>query len=134
MARRIPSFREPKLMFVLGPFVANVVEPAPAPPPAPGRRTISFGSPATEPGGKVHLVLNPGVDGDKMPVNVYAVYADPAQVGADPTAKTPEWFLQGGFPVGFSAITDPQTGSFDVAVPNVAPGVYHVQTVLEFAE
>jgi hypothetical protein len=32
------------------------------------------------------------------------------------------------------AVAGPDAAPIDITVPNVTPGVYHVQTVLEFAE
>jgi hypothetical protein len=119
-------------MFVLGPFIANVVEPAPPAAPTPGLRGVAFRDPATAPGGKAFLTVLPEqVSGDKAPMGVYAVYADPAKVG-DPAGKTPEWFLQGGFPTGHWGSSNPATTDFDIDTPGLPPGVYFLQTVIEY--
>ena len=118
-------------VFVLGPSLENVIEP-PAVPVSPGRRGVEFGVPATSPGGIVHLVLAAVVVAtDALPVNVYAFYCHPPSGVPVGDERTPDWFFKNAGANG-SVATGHAPEAFDIVVPGVLPGVYHVQIVLEY--
>jgi hypothetical protein len=119
-------------VFVLGPSLETVIEPEPVPKAVPGRVGIRFDEPATEPGGKVKIVLEPRQKSDDvLPLNVYAFYVNPPSSVPPAPERTPEWFFASGAPNG-SVDTSHGPEKAIIAVPNVLPGAYHVQTVLEY--
>jgi hypothetical protein len=120
----------PNLM-ILGPALDMVVEPRPTPAAEPGRVGIAFGEPPTEKGGIVNLAVVPGVEGDTRPLNVYVFFITPHDTVPVGEARTPEWFFAQAQPSASVSIAA-DTTSFTVAVPNVRPGIYFVQTVLEY--
>lgn len=124
-------------VYVLGPALDNVTEPEPVTIPAtPGRRQIMFADPATAPGGRVNLKLVPPANpADALPINVYAFYLNPPSAVPPAEQRTPDWFFKSGAPNGSVHIGAADAdGAFAVQVPGVKPGVYFVQTILEFQE
>lgn len=128
-------------VFILGPSLGDVIEPFPVAAPTavetPGRRQISFDTPATIPGGRVQLqLLPPLAPGDVLPLNIYAFFVQPAASVPTDATKTPDWFFKSGAPSGsiHAGAADTATGKFTITVAGVKPSLepYHVQTVLEF--
>ena len=139
----LPEPTVPKpTVFILGPSLDNVFEPVPVTteptgPVVAGRRQVTFRSPATTPGGNVHLqVLPPLKPNDATPVNVYAVFVQPIASLPAPESRTPDWFFKSGAPSGSVpiGIADPVTGAFTIVVKGVTPSLqpFFVQTILEF--
>ncbi|SIO37539.1 hypothetical protein SAMN05444166_4199 [Singulisphaera sp. GP187] len=131
----------PKSVFVLGPYLTNVFEPFPVAipdvPATPGRRQVVFGSPATEPGGTVNLVLlSPINPGDVPPTNVYAFYVQPADSVPAESERTHQWFFKSKAPSGSVHVNAAdEDGKFAASVPGVKPSLdpYFVQLVLEYS-
>lgn len=121
--------------YILGPSIANVVEPEPAP-ATPGRVGIEFHTTPTEPGGKVHVKLStPASPTDKRPTFVHAVYVNPPEAVPSGAAKTAQWFIQSSHPKSSAAVPQPPADASSVmtiVVPGVKPGIHHCQTVLEY--
>lgn len=120
-------------VFILGPSLANVIEPTPSPSPGSGRRGVAFADIPTEPGGLVHLKLQPAQDGDATPLNVYAFYTNPASAVPSADQLTADWFFKSKVSISGSTPTAHAPDAFDVKVAGITPGAYHVQTVLEYA-
>lgn len=125
-------------VMILGPSIQHT-EPMPGVTPAAdafkGRRRVSFGATATEPGAKVNLKLEAATDpADLMPINVYAFFVQPAD--SVPAGSTPDWFFKSGAPNASIHVSsaDPN-GLFSVIVPGVASSLapYLVQTVIEYS-
>lgn len=128
-------------VFVLGPFLDNVIEPVPVTvdtvaPTVPGRRQISFDDPATVPGGIVNMQLLPPLNpGDVLPINVYVFFVQPVESVPAVADRTPDWFFKSGSPSGSIHIgAADAAGKFSLAAAGVKPSLkpYFVQSVLEF--
>lgn len=124
-------------VFVLGPFLDDVIEPMPqvTVPGAvtPGRRRITFAEPPTAPGGNVNLTfLQADAPADAMPVNVYAFFCQPVQSVPALDQRTPDWFFKNADAHGFTPIKD--ESRFTVTAQGVRPSLqpYFVQAVLVF--
>jgi hypothetical protein len=119
-------------ILVFGPSLDMVDEPQPPPPPPPPRAHVVWRDPAVEPGGKVHLAIaHRHANKWTLPARVYVVYV-PKGMEPDLLAAGPEAFLGSGHPLGSMDIDD-STENIDIEVPGVAPGLYFVQTILEYA-
>lgn len=123
---------------VLGPFLDNVDEPA-VPTPSPAAQVaIAFRTPATAPGGKVYLaVVEPPPVTPVYPSLVHAVYVPKGKETELVAAGDPQAFLDSPNQKGSLAIVstptpDNNTGLIDIKVDGVTPGIYFIQTVLEF--
>lgn len=125
-------------MFVLGPFLDNVIEPLVegVVPPVAGFRGIAFGEPPTSPGGNVHVKLLPAVSpGDANPTNLYAFFVQPVASVPSLADRTADWFFKSGSPSGSIHVGAADSdGALTIAVAGVAPSLqpYFVQTVLEY--
>jgi hypothetical protein len=123
-------------IYVLGPSIENVVEPAIAP-VVKGRQGIGLNlSKPTEPGGIVNFyLLNPEHPDDLRPVAVYAIYCSPPETVPAAADRTAEWFMNCGQPRGTHSIPPPPVdpGPMSLTVPGVKPGIHFVQTVLEYS-
>lgn len=122
--------------YILGPSIAKVTEPEPAP-AMPGRVGIEFHSTPTEPGGKVHVKLSVAVAAtDKRPNFVHAIYVNPPETVPVGPGKTAAWFMASASPKSSVAVPQPPadaSGVMSIVVPGVKPGVHFVQTILEYA-
>ncbi len=119
-------------VFLLGPSLANVIEPEPVP-ATPGRVGIEFQATPTTPGGHVHIKLLDAAEGDVFPVNVYAFYINPPSDVPAFAERTHEWFFKSAAPTGVAMIHSPSSGeAYTIDVAGVLPGAYFLQTVLEF--
>lgn len=125
-------------VFVLGPWIDNVLENAPQAAPPAGRQSVAFATPtAWAPGGKLFLQLQAKANpADIEPTNIYAFYIpqDKAPAVSD---RTPNYFfgLNPAPPNAFvhSATAD-ASGNISLNVPGVLPSLtpYYVQLILEF--
>ncbi len=124
---------------VLGPSQDGWDEPAPAPPMPAGNVPVVFGSPAIQPGGLVNLLCGTPAENTTpvYPVLVHAVYIPKGQEAALVAGASAAAFLASSFPQGVvQVISAPATasnvGGFTVNVSGITPGLYFVQTVLEY--
>lgn len=112
--------------FTIGPALDEVIEPAP---PAPDRIPVVFGTPATEPGGIVHLKLDNTVQG-VAPLSVMVIFI-PKDRAPAPEARTVEFYLASSFIRNSAAISGDEV---TVKVDGVTPGAWFVQVLNEYAK
>lgn len=127
-------------VYVLGPAIESVTEPEAAATAGPGVGRIGMkfdDTNPTQPGGIVNFQLLPAAaPTDVRPQHVHAFYTTPVSKVPDIASRTPEWFLSSGSPTGSFAVPQPPldaSGTFQITVPGVVPGIHHVQTVLEYS-
>lgn len=131
-------------VFVLGPYLDNVIEPMPViqtPAVGVGYQAVAFDTPATEPGGVVHVVLQPKTNpSDLTPINIYCFFVQPVSAVPTDSSKTPQWFFTP--PVGvvtFNSSSSMHTaglaadGKMTITVPGLKPSLdpYYLQVILE---
>ena len=121
----------------LGPFIDSVDEAAPLAGPTPSHATVAFRSPATDPGGNVHLaIVVPVPPAPIYPQFVHAIYIPKGQETALVAAGDPQAFLSSSFPQGrVQCLVGPgdNTAALDISVSGITPGLHFLQTVLEYA-
>jgi hypothetical protein len=119
---------------VLGPSYDNYDEPAPAAPAAPDLVGVVFNSPPVAPGANVRLkIANVWAARNLWPVKVYAAFVPKGSETPLVQAADPQGFLNAGFPTGSLAIDASISEEVNFQVAGTAPGLYFVQTVLEYS-
>jgi hypothetical protein len=122
-------------IFVLGVSIHHL-EPLPPPASVPavaGRRVVSFGTPATAPGGFVNVVIDPATTlGDIAPINVWAAFVPLALVPPTPTV---EFFFDPANVYGSAPGSAADAyGNLSLQIAGVKPSldVYLCQLILEY--
>lgn len=119
--------------FVLGPSIDNVVEPDPVPPPPPPARvSVILATPATGPGGNVYLAIDESAIGIR-PINIYAYFV-PIEAKPIGDALVVGTFFKSSWLNAMISVPDtgPLASPGCITVTGVTPGIWFVQTILEY--